>query len=141
MSPYHKAAQIYQKKNDESLTPMQIVVELYKGMIKNVRAAKKCWSEGHLDVMTDHITKVFNILEALQAHLDVEQGGEDAVFLQRFYNVIFSALCNATAKPEPGEEFDNIATYIQQVCDRWYALAYPRLPERAVGETAEPATV
>ena len=142
MSSYYKAAQVYQKKNDQNLTPMQIVVELYKGMIKNVRDAKKCWAAGQLDVMTDHITKVFNILEALQAHLDVEQGGEDARFLQRFYTVIFSALCNATAKPEPGEEFDNIAAYIQQVCDRWTALAYPRQSEntasveQAVKETA-----
>ncbi len=126
---YHKAVQAYQKKTDENLSPLQIVVELYKGMIKNTKDAKRHWENGHLDLMTNSITKVFNIIEALQAHLDMEQGGEDAVFLNRFYNVIFSALSRATSKPEPGEEFDAIAAYIQQVTDRWYAIAYERQPE------------
>jgi len=133
MSPYNKAAQAYQKKNDANLTPLQIIVELYKGMIKHTRDAKKYWQAGDLDLMTHHITKVFNIIEALQAHLDMEQGGEDAIFLNRFYNVIFSALSMATAKPEPGEEFDAIIAYIQQVTDRWYAMAYGR-PVEVTGE-------
>ena len=138
MSPYNKAAQAYQRKTDENLSPMQIVVELYKGMIKHTKDAKRHWESGHLDVMTDSITKVFNIIEALQAHLDMEQGGEDAIFLNRFYNVIFSALSRATSKPEPGEEFDAIVAYIQQVADRWYAMAYARPPETP--EAAEPVS-
>ena len=129
MSPYNKAVQAYQRKNDENLSPLQIVVELYKGMIKNTKDAKRHWADGHLDLMTNSIVKVFNILEALQAHLDMEQGGEDAVFLNRFYTVIFSALSRVTSKPEPGEEFDAIIAYIQQVTDRWYAIAYTRPAE------------
>lgn len=131
MSPYNKAVQAYQRKSDENLSPLQIVVELYKGMIKNTKDAKRHWEAGHLDLMTNSIVKVFNILEALQAHLDMEQGGEDAVFLNRFYTVIFSALSRVTSKPEPGEEFDAIIAYIQQVTDRWYAMAYTRPPETA----------
>lgn len=126
---YHKALQTYQKKSDESLTPLQIVVELYKGMIRHTQAAKKSYEAGRLDEMTNSITKVFNILEGLQSNLDMEQGGEDAAFLNRFYTVIFSALSQATAKPEPVEEFDAILAYIQQVHDRWYAIAYKRPPE------------
>ncbi len=128
---YQKALQTYQKKSDESLTPLQIVVELYKGMIRHTQAAKKSYEAGRLDEMTNSITKVFNILEGLQTNLDMEQGGEDAAFLNRFYTVIFSALSQATAKPEPVEEFDAILAYIQQVHDRWYAIAYKRLPEES----------
>ena len=128
---YQKAVQAYQKKNDENLSPLQIIVELYKGMIKHTKDAKRHWEAGNLDLMTNSIVRVFNIIEALQAHLDMEQGGEDAIFLNRFYNVIFSALSNATMKPEPGEEFDRIIAYIQQVNDRWYAMAYSKPPEVA----------
>lgn len=124
-NPYQKASQSYQKSSDDNLTPLQIVVELYKGMIKNTKQAKHAWAEGSLDVMTNHITKTFDILEALQSNLDMEKGGEDAVFLNRFYTVIFSALSQATAKPDPAAYFDEIIAYMQQVHDRWYALAYP----------------
>ncbi|PZP56745.1 MAG: flagellar export chaperone FliS [Micavibrio aeruginosavorus] len=138
---YHKAVQAYQKKTDENLSPLQIVVELYKGMIKNTKDAKRHWQNGHLDLMTDSITKVFNIIEALQAHLDMEQGGEDAVFLNRFYNVIFSALSRATSKPEPGEEFDSIVAYIQQVTDKWYAIAYDRPADNTAPEMSSAQSV
>ena len=124
-NPYQKASQAYQKKSDETLTPLQIVVALYRGMIKNTKLAKQSWSNGQLDVMCQYIEKNFDILEALQSNLDMENGGEDSAFLNRFYTVIFSALTQAISKPDPGMYFDEITAYIQQVHDRWYALAYP----------------
>lgn len=131
---YSKAAQAYQKKNDENLSPLQIVVELYKGMIKHTKDAKAHYIAGRFEDMSNSIMKVFSIIEVLQSHLDLEQGGEDAAFLYRFYNVIFSALSMVTVKPAPGEEFDSIIAYMQQVTDRWYAIAYPRTPEVGTSE-------
>jgi len=121
---YQKALKTYQKNSDENLTPLQIVVELYKGMLKNTKLAKSAWESNQLDVMTNYIVKVFDIIEALQSNLDIEKGGEDAKFLLRFYSVIFSALSQVTAKPDPKSEFDAIIAYIQQVHDRWYTMAY-----------------
>ena len=135
---YHKAAQAYQRKNDENLSPLQIVVELYKGMIKHTKDAKAHWAAGRFEEMSNSVVKVFNIIEVLQSHLDIEQGGEDAAFLHRFYNVIFSALSTVSVKPAPGEEFDRIIAYMQQVTDRWYAIAYPRAPQT---ETNDPQAV
>lgn len=126
---YSKASQAYQRKSDENLSPLQIVVELYRGMLRNTQAAKRSWEAGRLDVMSEHITKTFNIIEALQANLDLG-AGEDAQFLNRFYNVIFAGLRDATAKPNPGREFDALTAYIQEVYDRWYVMAYGR-PENA----------
>ncbi len=126
---YQKALKTYQKNSDENLTPMQIVVELYKGMIRNIREAKKFWEAGRLDMMSNHLGKTFDIIEGLQVNLDLEKGGEDAIFLNRFYNVVFSALSQATAKPDPAAEYDAILAYVQQVHDRWYAIAYAKPPE------------
>lgn len=126
---YQKALKTYQKNSDENLTPMQIVVELYKGMLRNMKDAKKSWQEGRLDMMTNSLTKTFDIIEGLQVNLDLEKGGEDAIFLNRFYNVVFSALSQATAKPDPAAEYDAIIAYVQQVHDRWYAIAYTKPPE------------
>jgi flagellar biosynthetic protein FliS len=127
---YQKAVSSYQKQNDENLTPLQIVVELYKGMMKNVLQAKACWQRQELDTMTNIIVKTFDIIEALQSNLDFEQGGEDAKVLNHFYNVTFSALTMATAKPDPAEEFDGIYNYIKIMHDKWYFLAYGKpVPE------------
>lgn len=128
-NPYQKASQAYQKSSDDNLTPMQIVVELYKGMIRNTKMAKQSWKEGQLDVMSNHIAKAFDIIEALQSNIDLENGGEDAQFLNRFYTVLFGALSQVTAKPSPAEFFDEIINYMQQVHDRWYTMAYGNIPD------------
>lgn len=127
-NPYQKASQAYQKKTDENLTPLQIVVELYKGLLRNTKFARDHWEKGQLDVMCTYIQKNFDILEALQSNLNLEEGGEDAAFLDRFYTVIFSALTLAPSKPDPLKHFNDIIAYIQQVHDRWYVLAYPSQP-------------
>lgn len=124
-NPYQKASQAYQRHNDGNLTPLQIVVELYKGMIKNTKLAKQACEEKRFEDMSNNIVKTFDIIEALQSNLDMEKGGEDAVFLNRFYTVVFSALSQASTKPNPSAYFEEIIAYIQQVHDRWYALAYP----------------
>lgn len=133
-NPYQKASQAYQKKIDEALTPLQIVVELYKGMIKNTKLAKQAWGDQKLDVMSNHIIKTFDIIEALQSNLDMENGGEDSAFLNRFYTVIFSALSQASSKPDPAAYFDEIIAYMQQVHDRWYNMAYGAIPASPVTE-------
>jgi flagellar protein FliS len=136
-NPYQKASQAYLKHRDENLTPLQIVVELYRGMIKNIRQAKFAWEEKRLDAMTNNIIKTFNIIEALQINLDLENGGEDAKFLNNFYNTIFNALSRASSKPDPAAEFDAIISYVQQVHDRWYVVAYGRPPEVPSAESAD----
>ena len=127
-NPYQSASQAYQKKSDDNLTPLQIVVEMYKGMLRNVKLSKQFWKEGNYELMSQYIIKTFDILEALQSNLDMENGGEDAQFLHRFYSVLFSALSQASSKPNPSEYFDEIIVYIQQVHDRWYKMAYGDLP-------------
>ena len=130
---YTKASKAYQRKSDDNLSPLQIVVELYRGMIRNTISAKKNYEAGRLDLMTNDITKTFNIIEALQANLDLG-AGEDAQFLNRFYNVVFAALRDATSKPNPSKEFDNIAGYIQEVYNRWYVMAYGRADNTVAAE-------
>lgn len=137
-NPYQKASQAYQRSSDDNLTPLQIVVELYKGMIRNTKLAKQEWKEGRLDMMSNHIIKTFDIIEALQVNLDLEQGGEDAAFLNRFYTVILSALSQATSKPDPMQYFDEIINYMQIVHDRWYGMAYGHLPGEGRVEEAAP---
>lgn len=128
-SAYQKALKSYQKTSDEGLTPLQIVVELYKGLMRFIREAKGHCEAGHYDLMTNSLNRCFDIIEGLQVNLDLEKGGEDAVFLNRFYNVVFSALTRAAAKPDPAAEYDAILAYVQQVHDRWYAIAYGRSPD------------
>lgn len=139
INPYQKASKAYQTHKDGNLTPLQIVVELYRGILKNIRIAKENWIERRLDVMSNHIIKTFDIIEALQSNIDFEKGGEDAKFLNHFYSVVFSALSQATAKADPVAEFDGIIAYVENVYERWYALAYP--PQPAEGSVEEASQV
>lgn len=118
-----KAAMAYQKISHTSMSGFEIVVALYEGIIKNIEQAKNAYLEGKLDHMCNLNDKTYNILIALQSHLDFEKGGEEAQYLNQFYNSIFTTLSRVLRAPEPAAEFDKILIHIQPVYKRWIEFA------------------
>lgn len=135
-NPYQKAAKAYQSNKDANLSPLQIVVELYKGLIRFMREGKQAVARSDFQTMITMNQKCFDILEALQTNLDLEQGGEDAKFLNEFYTIVFNKLSRILAVENPVAEYDALLNYIQPVYERWYSFAYGKLPG---SETAAPA--
>lgn len=127
-NPYQKASSAYGSRRDDNLTPMQIVVELYKGLLKNIRLAKESYITGKLDVMCDYNKKSFDIIEALQMNLNWEAGGEDTKFLNDFYNITFHKLARVLSVEDTVKEFDSTIAYVTPVYERFYGFAYGKPP-------------
>ena len=116
---FDKAATAYRSAYVNNMSGFEVVVELYKGILKNVERAKHAYESGKLDEMCNHIQKTNKILVVLQSHLDFEQGGDAAVFLNEFYNGLFASLAQILRKPDPGKEFDYILNQIKPVYEIW----------------------
>ena len=117
--PYKQAAHAYQDTNTTAMNNFEIVVELYKGMIKNIRMAKAARQEGKLEEMCNSIEKTNQILIGLQTHIDRENGGEAAEFLDKFYTGVFGTLAKIHKAEDPDTEFDTLLGHIQPVYEIW----------------------
>lgn len=122
-NPYANAAGAYKQTQVNTISGMDVVVELYKGMIKNVEAAKAAYENNKLDEMCRWNEKTFNILVGLQTHLDFDQGKDAAEFLNGFYNTIFGALAKVHREEDPAKGFDDIIGAIEPVYMRWVEFA------------------
>ncbi|MCD8566411.1 MAG: flagellar protein FliS [Alphaproteobacteria bacterium] len=120
---YEKAATAYRTTYVSNISGFEIVAELYQGMLGNIEQAKNAYQCGKLDQFCRLNEKTYRILIALQSHLDFDQGGDAAVFLNNFYNSIFVSLAKIHKNQDPPQEFDRIIQFIRPVYQQWYALA------------------
>ncbi|MBI1326385.1 MAG: hypothetical protein GC136_01960 [Alphaproteobacteria bacterium] len=125
-NPYGKAHKAYGAMDDEGKSGVEIVVELYKGMIRFLREAKAAHEVGNHVEMFQKCDRAFKIIEALQAHLnsDGEAAGL-AKTLQDFYLTVYTRISKVLDTADPSAEFDSIIASVQQVYESWYKVAYP----------------
>lgn len=128
-NPYQQAASAYQGAHETHMSGYDVVVELYKGIIKNVGAAKTAYQDGDLEQMCKLNEKTTKILIALQSHLNHEQGGEAAAFLDSFYTGLFGQLMGVLRKEDPAAEFDAVLERIKPVYEIWCGHAANNAPK------------
>lgn len=120
---YEKAATAYRTAYVNNVSGFEILIELYKGMIGNIEQAKLAYQAGQLEKMCRLNEKTTKILLALQSHLDFEQGGDAAVFLNKFYNSIFASLARILRSQHPEDDFDQMIVAMREVYQRWCDLS------------------
>jgi len=136
-NPYHASgASAYQQTSDENLGPMEIALELFKGIVKFLGQAKAAYQANDLEQMTYFTDRVFKIIEALHAHLDMDAGGKDAEFLQEFYVIMIGRMGKILDRPDVEREFDQLIAYVTPIYEQWYTLTYGRSPTTSE-ETSE----
>jgi len=122
-NPYGDAAQAYQQAGHTALNPVEIVVALYEGMLRNLEGAKTAYEEENLEQMCLLNEKTFRILGALQSHLDFEKGGDTAPALNDFYKIVFVRLAKVLEKDDPAQEFEYLKDNIRDIYSKWSLLA------------------
>lgn len=119
MSEYKNASSAYRSAYESNMSGMEIVAELYKGIIKNLEQAKRHYQDGVLDEMCTVNEKTNKILIALQSHLNMDEGGEAAQFLNTFYNGIFAKLTRVLSNDDPVAAYDEIIESVKPVYKIW----------------------
>lgn len=99
----------------------RLIVLLYDGAIKFMKLAVKEMEAGNHQAKSQYISKAQDIINELNAVLDMDAGGEIAVNLRKLYCFMNSRLSQANAKRDPQMVYE-IITLMEEISQGWKAI-------------------
>ncbi len=139
--------QQYKKTQVATVDRGRLIVLLYEGAISFLTKAKACLDESDIPTATNLINRAQDIIDELNASLNMDQGGDIATNLRRLYLFMSDQLVRAKVKSDTSclEEVVRMLTTLNEAWRQ--AIATPEAQEtiRRMGETkpqvSEGATV
>jgi flagellar protein FliS len=89
---------VYRGTAVDNATPVRLVVLLYEQLIEDLRRAAVAVTNGDIETRTGELRHALEVLAQLQGRLDMEQGGEVAKNLDKFYDALRARLLAAQFK-------------------------------------------
>lgn len=110
--------------------PLQLVVMLYHGAVRNLHEATSHLQKGNIEGRTHSINRTLAILSELQASLNFEEGGQVARSLESLYAYMKQRLiaANLGQRVEPLKEVISLLTTLQSA---WEELVSQELRQSA----------
>jgi len=99
-------------------SPVRLVICLYEQAIEDLRRASAAHNRGHIEERTRHINHAILVLGHLQSSLDMDQGGQVAANLERFYNQVRNGLIEAQRR-QSAAALENQITLLMVVYEAW----------------------
>jgi len=121
-----RAAQAYRMTQVQSQSPLELVVLLYDGALRFMRAAADAMGRGDLVAKRDAMSRALAIVAELRNTLNTDQGGDVAVSLDRLYEYVTGLLLDANAHQDPAPLQESIRL-MTPLYDAWVAIASPAL--------------
>jgi flagellin-specific chaperone FliS len=109
----------YRTVYEQNLTPCQILLELYRAMIRNLDAAKNAYRNKDLGKMCSYNQRNFMILSALKDNLDRTDTSKFVDNLDIFYTSLFYSITKVLEGPDPVAEFERIEKSVIEVYKFW----------------------
>lgn len=114
IAAYQNAAVTTQSKG-------RLIVLLYDGAIKFMKLAIKELEANNYEAKGRYIVRAQNIINELNAVLDMDAGGEIATNLRRLYCFINNRLSEANAKRDP-QLIREVITLMDELNQSWKAI-------------------
>jgi len=99
----------------------RLIVMLYEGAIKFLNLAIKEIEAGDYAAKGRHIVKAQDIINELNAVLDMDAGGEIAVNLRQLYHFMARRLSEANAKKDP-QMIREVIKLMEELNQGWKAI-------------------
>lgn len=99
----------------------RLIVMLYEGAIKFLNLAAREIEQGDLAAKGQHITKAQDIINELNAVLDMDAGGEVAANLRRLYFFMNKRLTEANIKKDAGMVRD-VVKLMEELNQSWKVI-------------------
>jgi flagellar protein FliS len=126
-----RAAQHYMQTQVRSSSPLELVVMLYDGIIRQTTAAADAMARKDIRARREAISKSLAIISELQSTLNMDQGGDIAVQLDRLYSWMTESLMQATMTQDPAP-IHAVKRILETLRDGWQQAAVARpVPESA----------
>jgi len=117
-----KAMEAYQQVAVTTQSKGRLIVMLYDGAIKFLKLAIKELEEGNCTTKGQYINRAHDILNELNAVLDMEAGGEIAQNLRRLYHFMNRRLSQANTKRDP-QMIREVIALLEELNQGWKTVA------------------
>jgi flagellar secretion chaperone FliS len=117
-----RAAQAYHQTQIQSQSPLELVVMLYDGALRFLQMAADATRRNDLVAKREGMSRSLAILGELQNTLNLREGGEVALSLDRLYTYITGRLVDANAKKDP-VPIEEAIRLLRPVRDAWAQIA------------------
>lgn len=111
----------YRKNAITSASPLQLVIMLYDGAIKNIEAGKNAMQKDDYFNQNKHLLKAQDIVNELTSAIDIEKGGEISTNLLSLYDFIFNSLVQSNIQDDP-RPLDDCINILSQLRESWSEL-------------------
>lgn len=126
-----RAAQHYMQTQVRSSSPLELVVMLYDGILRQTAAAVDAMARKDIRARREAISKSLAIISELQSTLNMDQGGDIAVQLDRLYSWMTESLMQATMQQDP-RPIQDVRRILETLRDGWQQAAVAKpVPESA----------
>ncbi|MHC4155713.1 MAG: flagellar export chaperone FliS [Planctomycetota bacterium] len=112
----------YQETSVTTQGKGRLIVLLYDGAIKFMRLALKELEAGNYEAKGRYITKAQDIINELNAVLDIDAGGEIAANLRKLYCFMNSRLTEANTKGD-AQMIREVITIMEELNQSWKTIA------------------
>ena len=125
---YQNAYTAYQKTNVNTASQGRLVVLLYEGAVKHLKAALNLFDmndklkAGDIEQFGIHLQKTQAIITELQVSLDMEKGGDIARNLLSLYVYFNEELMDATISHNK-QKIEFVLSKIDELADAWRKIA------------------
>ncbi|MGD8561909.1 MAG: flagellar export chaperone FliS [Desulfarculaceae bacterium] len=119
----------YRKTQVATVDRGRLIVLLYEGAISFLTKAKACLAEEDIPGASNFINRAQDIIDELNASLNMEQGGDIAINLRRLYVFMGDQLVRAKIKADP-VPLDEVIRMLGTLNDAWReAVSKPEAQE------------
>ncbi len=122
MYPPRRGADAYRNLEAQSRTPLELVTMMYDGALRFANEARAAHAENNRVVRGRAVSRVLAIVTELQNTLNVREGGEVAVELDRLYSYLTVRLVDVSAQND-GAALDEICRLLATLREGWAAIA------------------
>ena len=125
---YQNAYAAYQKTNVNTASQGRLVVLLYEGAVKHLKAALNLFDEnekikpGNIEQFGIHLQKTQAIITELQVSLDMDKGGDIARNLMSLYVYFNEELMDATISHNK-KKIELVLSKVDELAGAWRTIA------------------
>ena len=116
-----KGVREYQEAAVGTQNKGRLIVMLYEGAVKFMKMAVKEIEEGNYEAKNNHIIKTQDILNELNAVLDMDAGGEIAANLRNLYNFMHKNLVDANVQNDTAK-IQEVIELMEELNKGWKAI-------------------
>jgi flagellar secretion chaperone FliS len=122
MSAASRGAMAYRTVDAQSRSPLELVVMLYDGAIRFLREAQDAEERKDAWGRATAVSKALAIVGELRSTLNLDEGGEMALDLERLYDYMMNRLLEVTTKRD-ASALDEVRQLLVTVREGWVQVS------------------